>query len=119
MKKVGNMDIRTRQESHYAVAVPQGRIDAVTAGEFETAIRELIGKTGCKCLIMNFENLEYISSAGLRAILAVAKVLKTGNGSLVFASLKDTVLNVFKISGFESMFSIYPNEEAAVEKARG
>jgi len=113
------MEIRTRRERHYAVAAPRGRIDAVTAGEFETAIRELIGKTGCKVLIMNFGDLEYISSAGLRAILAVAKVLKAGNGSLVFASLKDTVLNVFKISGFESMFAIYPNEDAAIQKAEG
>ena len=113
------MDMQTRQEDQLAVAVPKGRIDAVTAGEFETAVKELIGKTGCKCLVMNFEEIDYISSAGLRAILAVAKVLKAGNGSLVFASLRDTVLNVFKISGFESMFAIYASEAEAIQKVKG
>lgn len=113
------MDIETRQETQYVVVAPKGRIDAVTAAEFEAALRDLIGKTGCKCLILNFGGIEYISSAGLRAVLAVAKVLKAGGGVLIFASLRDAVLNVFKIAGFEAMFPVCPTEEAAIEKARG
>jgi len=112
------MDIQTRQGEQYAVASPRGRIDAVTASEFETVVKDLAGKTGCRHLILNFSEIDYISSAGLRAILAIAKFLKAQGGGLIFASLREAVLNVFKISGFESMFPICPDEDAAIKKAK-
>ncbi len=113
------MDMQTRHEEQFAVAAPRGRIDAVTAGAFEAAVKDLAGKTGCRHLILNFADVEYISSAGLRAILSIAKFLKAQGGGLIFAALGETVLNVFKISGFESMFPVCPDEDAAIKKAKG
>ncbi len=65
-------------------------------------------------MIINLSDLEYISSAGLRSILAIAKVLKAKGGKMIFACLKGTVKDVFKISGFGSIFQIYDSEEEAL-----
>ncbi|MDD3978369.1 MAG: STAS domain-containing protein, partial [Methanomicrobium sp.] len=90
-----------------------GRIDAITAPEFEKSMSELISK-GENNLIINFSGLEYISSAGLRSILATAKRIKAEGGKILFAGLQGPVEEVFKISGFYSIFNIFDSETAAL-----
>ena len=65
-------------------------------------------------LLVNFSELEYISSAGLRSILATAKQLKARNGEIMFTGLKNTVKEVFEISGFYSIFKTFETEEEAL-----
>ena len=67
--------------------------------------------------VLNFGGLEYISSAGLRSILSTAKQLKVKEGRLLFADLRGPVKDVFKISGFGSLFKIYDTEEEALREA--
>jgi anti-anti-sigma factor len=76
---------------------------------------ESIG-AGEKILLLLMNKLEYISSAGLRSILAIAKVLKTKEGKLVFAGIQGPVKDVFKISGFGSIFTIFDNEVEALSQ---
>ena len=112
------MDIQVKQNENLVVVSPKGRIDAITSPEFEAFVKEMIEKDQ-KHLVFNFGDLEYISSAGLRSILSIAKLLKTKDGKLAFAAVRDAVRNVFKISGFESIFTIYDSEEEAVRKLLG
>lgn len=93
----------------------KGRMDAVTAPEFEQNLSETISK-GEKKIIINLSGLEYISSAGLRSILVVAKKLKAEQGTLFFYGLQGTVQEVFKISGFFSIFRIVDSLEAALSQ---
>lgn len=58
----------------------------------------------------DFRGLEYISSAGLRSLLVAAKQLKAKQGELVFSGLQGPVRDVFKISGFYSIFKVVENE---------
>lgn len=109
------MEIATRREGGAAVVTVKGRIDAVTAPEFETGLLALMAG-GEVTMVINFSGLEYISSAGLRSILSVAKQLKTKSGKLLFTGLKGLVKDVFKISGFGSIFSIFETEADALRQ---
>jgi len=109
------MEISKKKEKNVLVISISGRIDAVTAPDFEKNLMESI-RDGEKILLLLMNKLEYISSAGLRSILAIAKVLKTKEGKLVFAGLQGPVKDVFKISGFGSIFTIFDNEEEALSQ---
>ena len=107
------MEILAAKEKDTTIVKVKGRIDAVTAPEFEKRLAELMA-VGDKIFILNFAGLEYISSAGLRSILATAKQLKAKEGKLLFAELQGSVKDVFKISGFGSLFKIYDSEAEAL-----
>lgn len=109
------MEINTRKEKGVSLVSVKGRIDAVTAPDFEKNLSDLIA-SGEKTVLVNLGGLEYISSAGLRSILATAKQLKAENGKMVFTGLKGPVEEVFKISGFYSIFTIFESEEAALNR---
>jgi anti-anti-sigma factor len=90
-----------------------GRMDAVTAPGFEKACAEWIDR-GEKDLAVDLSGLEYISSAGLRAILGTGKTLKTRGGSLIFGGMSPMVREVFEISGFAAIFPVYDSLESAL-----
>ena len=109
------MEITKRKEKDVMIISVKGRMDAVTAPEFEKDIIDLISK-GENNFIINCSKLEYISSAGLRSILATAKQLKEKQGKILFAELFGPVQEVFKISGFYSIFQAYDTEQAAINQ---
>lgn len=99
------MDLQTRTENNAIVITISGRLDAVTAPEYEKNIRELIGG-GNNFFVVDFEPLDYISSAGLRALLLMAKLLREKGGKVCFANVKGNVRSVFDMSGFSALFKI-------------
>lgn len=79
----------------------EGRLDTMTAPELEKELKENYDSiTG---LVLDFKDLEYISSAGLRVLLSAHKVL---NGKLVVKNVIDTVMEVFEITGFADILTI-------------
>ncbi len=109
------MEIQTRKDKAAVVVSIEGRMDAVTAPEFEKKVIDLISK-GEKTFVVNFVELEYISSAGLRSILALAKKLKEQAGKILLTGVRGSVEEVFKISGFSSMFKMFDSEESALRE---
>ncbi len=109
------MEIQTRKEKGTAVVSVKGRMDAVTAPDFDKTVIDLISK-GEKTFVVNLGGLDYISSAGLRSILALGQKLKEKEGKIVISGLKGPVEEVFKISGFSSMFKIFGSEESALRE---
>ncbi len=109
------MEIATRKEKNVVVVFIKGRIDAVTAPEFEKSIANMIDK-GENTFLINFNNLDYISSAGLRSILAAGKKLKEKKGEIIFSGLQGSVKEVFTISGFYSIFKIFDTDNDALAK---
>jgi stage II sporulation protein AA (anti-sigma F factor antagonist) len=99
------MDLQTRIESNAIVVTISGRLDAVTAPEYEKRIREMIDG-GNSYFVVDFEQLDYISSAGLRALLLMAKLLKEKDGKVCFANVKGNVRSVFDMSGFTGLFKM-------------
>ncbi len=108
------MNISDKKESNALVVTVSGRLDAVTAPEFEKKLTGFITQ-GEKTFLINLSGLEYISSAGLRVILACAKLLKEQNGKLVFSGLAGHVKEVFLISGFNGIFAIYNSDEEGLK----
>jgi len=106
------MEITSEKGNGCTVVSVRGKIDAVTAPDFEKTLAGLLER-GETVLLLNFASLEYISSAGLRSILAMAKALKAKGGKMLFAGLRGPVKEVFKISGFESIFKTFETAEEA------
>lgn len=109
------MKIHAAREGSAIVMSLQGRLDAVSSSEFETSLSEWISKGGNNFLL-NFTDLEYISSAGLRSILATSKKLKETQGKIFLTGLHGPVEEVFKISGFSSIFRVFTSAEAALKE---
>jgi len=107
------MEIQKKKEANANVLAISGRMDAVTAPEFEKVIKQLIDE-GNTAFVVDFQGLDYISSAGLRALLATAKLLKGKGGQLRFANITGTVKEVFDISGFGSIFQMHDSVASAL-----
>ncbi len=84
----------------FAVA---GRLDTATAPKLEEEIRN--SADGITELVFDFEELEYISSAGLRVLLAAQKTMN-GQGKMLLKNVNETVMEVFEITGFSEILSI-------------
>jgi stage II sporulation protein AA (anti-sigma F factor antagonist) len=108
------MEFQSKKEANVTVVSIGGRLDAVTAPEYEKNVRELIDG-GEKLFVVNFEKLDYISSAGLRGLLVTAKLLKVKGGQVRFANVGGGVREVFNISGFNSIFTIDDSVASAVD----
>jgi anti-anti-sigma factor len=107
------MELHSNKEGSATVVSVTGRMDAITAPAFEKAMNELIiaGETR---FVVELAGLDYISSAGLRGILAIAKLLKGKSGQICFAKVEGTVKEVFDISGFGSIFRIHDSVDGAL-----
>ncbi len=92
----------------------KGRLDSNTSSEFEERLLGSI-QDGESKIILDFENLEYISSAGLRVLLKAARELKGGDGKLQLCSLKDYIREVFDLSGFVSFLPIYNTKDECMD----
>jgi anti-anti-sigma factor len=108
------MEIQTRKESKTTIISVKGRIDAVTAPRLEKNLFDLIAQ-GETALLLNLQELDYISSAGLRSILSAAKQLKAKSGELFIAGLQGSVRDVFQMSGFYTIFRIFELVEEALQ----
>jgi len=109
------MEFASNKQDQAMVISVTGRMDAVTAPEFEQECNKWIDE-GERLLIIDLGGLEYISSAGLRSILATAKKLKAEQGQIRFCNLNGMVQEVFSISGFSSMFTICETSEEALKQ---
>jgi anti-sigma B factor antagonist len=108
------MDITETKHDQYSVFKLNGRLDSNTAMGFEQKLFESI-ENGAQRLILDFQELDYISSAGLRVILKATKSLKSADGKLVLCAMQDYVKEVFEISGFDSFLPIEPTLDDAVK----
>ncbi|MFO7816253.1 MAG: STAS domain-containing protein [Thermodesulfobacteriota bacterium] len=107
------MEFQTEDKGQKTLLKAWGRMDATTSAEFEQKCDELI-KNNAKNIIVDLSGLEYISSAGLRSILAVGKKLKNEGGNFAFCNLQGMVKEVFDISGFGSIFPVHDTLEEAL-----
>ncbi len=80
-----------------------GRLDTTTAPQFEAELKQNIG--GITRLVLDFEKLEYMSSAGLRVLLAAQKVMNK-QGEMVIRNVNDVIAEVFEVTGFADILTI-------------
>lgn len=108
------MKMDTTEKKEVKVIEFEGNLDTNTATEAEQHLNNLFDG-GTSKILVNFKKLDYISSAGLRVLLATAKKLKGGGGELRICELNETVQEVFEISGFSTILNVSKNETEALE----
>ena len=108
------MQISVKAANEVKVLAFEGSLDTQTSPDALTQLTELIDG-GDKKILVNFEKLHYISSAGLRILLAAAKQLKAAEGELRICDLNEVVKEVFDISGFSTIFKIFESETDALD----
>ena len=109
------MKIDHEREEGVLTAKVTGRIDGSNALEFEKTFKEIVNDDD-RIVILDFEKLAYISSAGLRVILLIAKTLRKKEAKFALCSLSDSINEVFQISGFDQIISVYATREDALSK---
>lgn len=97
------LEIKKSVENGAATVCASGRIDTVTAPDFEKAIKEIL--PGVSNLTLDFENLEYVSSAGLRVLLSAQKVMNV-QGSMKLINVCEAVKEIFDVTGFCDILTI-------------
>ncbi|MBR6916739.1 MAG: STAS domain-containing protein [Clostridia bacterium] len=97
------LNINEKVENGKAIIALEGRLDTVTAPDLESAVKKTL--PGLTELTFDFKDLEYISSAGLRVLLSVQKVMMA-QGSMKVCNVNETVMEVFEVTGFADILTI-------------
>ena len=94
--------IKNAQNNILTIAL-EGRLDTITAPQLEADLSDALN--GVATLIFDIEKLEYISSAGLRVLLAAQKKMK-GQGDMIVKNVCETVMEIFDVTGFSEILTI-------------
>ena len=97
------LNITKKIENASAVFTLEGRLDTVTAPELEAALKEVLN--GLTELTLDFEKLEYISSAGLRVLLSAQKIMAK-QGTMKVIHVNETIMEIFEVTGFTDILTI-------------
>ena len=111
------MEFAQEQAGDIVIVKVAGRLDSSAAQPAEESFARVLGG-GVPHLAIDMSRLEYISSAGLRVLLVVAKKVQQAKGKVVLFALGANVREVFTISGFDQIFSIEADAAAAVAAVR-
>jgi len=107
------MQIATQEQGAVSVVAVAGRVDSATAPELENALKRLVEAEKTQ-IVLDLLGVEYMSSAGLRAMVSTLKAVKRVNGDLRVANPSSRVDEVLRLAGLSSIFAIYPSREAAI-----
>lgn len=107
------MNIAESRRDGNLIIAPSGRIDTTTSPIFDRHLSSVIDR-GDTQIVIDLENLEYISSTGLSAFISAAKKVKAAGGRIALASLNKRIRLVFEMSGFLRLFPVFADVDAAV-----
>jgi anti-sigma B factor antagonist len=96
----------------------KGFLDAHTAPALENNFTQLINDKKYK-IVVNFQDLAYISSAGLGVFMAYIENIRDNKGDIKLTNMSDKVFNIFDLLGFPLLYEIYKNEDEALKKFSG
>ena len=108
------MELSIEKRDQTAIVAAGGRLDAVGAPEFEARCKAAI-QEGSNRLLLDLAKVEYVSSAGLRSLLVLAKAVKSAGGGLALCGLVPAVRDVMTISGFDNILPLAADRAAALD----
>lgn len=109
------VEIKEEQKGDILVLRLRGRLDALSAPDTEKRVLQAIDR-GQNKVLLDFAGVDYISSAGMRMLLATTKKLKNKSGYLILCSVTTNVMDVFKMSGFDHVLELADTEEEGIHK---
>ena len=107
------MNIEMRELKHVSVAKVSGRVDSSTAPELEKSLQSLLD-SGRSQIVLDLQETDYMSSAGLRVLVAMHKAAKKSGGGLCLAQPSTRVNEVLDLAGLTPVFTVYPDVVDAV-----
>ena len=108
------MEITVRESKGISIVDLAGSLDTGNAPTVNRKLDELAGAGATKILVV-LSAVDFVSSAGLRVLLAIAKRLRKSGGNLHLCGLNETVQEVFEISGFDAIIQVFGDEAQALE----
>jgi len=108
------MGLTQRNEDGVTILAIQGRLDPEETQQLEKDVLKTVDSED-KRLLFDFSELEYINSSGLRVLVMAYQRMKQNKGHVAICNIRDYILEVFEISGYDKIFSIYPTKEEALE----
>lgn len=109
------MTIEENRENNTLVLKVKGRINTMTAPQLDEKVKN--SYEGLECLVMDFSELEYISSAGLRVVLDAHKTMKGKNGKFKVRGLtNEEVREAFAITGFLDKLEVEDDEKIGIKE---
>ncbi len=106
------MEISESRDGDVLVVAPVGRIDSATSPAFESYVHRQLD-AGERRVLVDFSGVAFITSAGLRVMLTLARRLREGQGRLALCGLNVAVHEVFELAGFLPLFDIESGRETA------
>jgi len=107
------MEVKTEKSGSATIVHVHGRLDSVTAKAFEEQMTQLIDG-GENRLVLDLSQMDYVSSAGLRALLMANRKIVSAGGKIALCEATPSVKEVLEISGFVSLFTICASREEAL-----
>ncbi len=104
-------------ENDIWVVSPNGRVDSAGARTLEESIAGLFNERHWR-IVVDFTDVSYMSSAGLRVLIVALRRAQTTGGLIVLAGVSPTVLELVKMSGLDQIFEFFPDVPAAVQRLR-
>jgi anti-anti-sigma factor len=98
------MEVMKRTEDGNLILAVSGKLSAATADEFGVKVEEALGES--VNIVMDFQEVSYLASAGLRVLILAQKRIKAANGKLVFKNVQESVREVFEVTGLDDIFEI-------------
>jgi anti-sigma B factor antagonist len=113
------VNVRLETLGSTTLVVPEGRLDFGTAAAFEKQLQGVLAAAGSATarVIIDCAALEYVSSAGLRAILLGARAAQKAGIAFALCALTPAVREVFDLSGFSRIIAVHPDRAAALAAA--
>lgn len=107
------LEIGSETQGEFRILRLVGRLDTETSADFELAAHDFT-TAGDRRFVVDLAGISYVSSAGLRVLLALAKQTEAQGGALRLSGLSHGVRQVFELSGFSKLFSISPDVSGAL-----
>ena len=107
------MEITVTQKQNVSVVALKGRLDVITSNDLNVVLMAEIER-GARMMVVDFKEVDYVSSSGLRVLLQARKRLKSLGGTLILSGVKDFVREVLTAVGFDTIFPITGTEEDGV-----
>ncbi|HQV71141.1 MAG TPA: STAS domain-containing protein [Thermoflexales bacterium] len=107
------MQLKVKQLKHVDIVSVDGRVDSMTAPELDTALKGLVEK-GRRKIVIDLSKCQYVSSAGLRAMLSALKQVK-GGGNLVLVGASPQIRETLQLVGFHTLFTQFDDILDAVD----
>jgi anti-sigma B factor antagonist len=104
-KEITMLKINKKEENGKVIYVLEGRLDTVTAPDLEKEFKDSLESV--EDLMLDFEKLEYISSAGLRVLLSAQKTMNK-QGKMELTHVGETIMEIFEVTGFSDILTIVP-----------